>query len=107
MRNVLLLSLLLICLSLQPAWALAEEFACNDGAGGKVTCIPQRGGDTLRLSCKRGSLFEIKWACTAFPETDSTLCRSRDGQQRMLSLADYGDDKVLCSSMCFCPLPEN
>jgi hypothetical protein len=51
-------------------------------------------------------LFEIKWVCNAFPETDTTLCRSRDGQQRMLTLSDYDDDKLLCSSICFCPLPQ-
>ncbi|MHB8909235.1 MAG: hypothetical protein ACYDAA_10205 [Syntrophales bacterium] len=66
----------------------------------------QRGSDVLRISCKRGSLFEIKWVCNAFPETDTTLCRSRDGQQRMSPLADYDNDAALCSSMCFCPLPD-
>jgi hypothetical protein len=71
-----------------------------------MMCIMQRGRDALRISCKRGSLFEIKWVCTAFTETDTTLCRSRDGQQRMLTLSDYDDDKLLCSSMCFCPLPD-
>ena len=38
-------------------------------------------------------------------ETDTTLCRSRDGQQRILPLAEYDNEATLCSSMCFCPLP--
>lgn len=103
MKRILILALIgLIYLSI-PAWLPAAEFTCDDGAGGEVMCIIQRGGDAIRISCKRGSLFEVKWVCSQFPETERTLCRSRDGQQRMLPLAEYENDAALCSSLCFCP----
>ena len=67
-----------------------------------MVCLLERGDRLTRLSCKRGTLFETKWICNAFPETESALCRSKDGE-RIFKLTEFEDDSNLCTSMCYCP----
>jgi len=92
---------------LPAAGAGAAEFVCDDGAGGKVVCLAERGDALTRVTCKRGTLFEVHWVCSAFPENDSVLCRSRTGGQRVFKIADFGDDAAVCTSLCFCPPAKN
>jgi hypothetical protein len=68
-----------------------------------VKCILQRDNEMTRASCERGSLFGTQWVCSVFPELDAVLCRSRDFGQRMLKQSEYQDDRILCTSLCFCP----
>lgn len=92
---------------LPAAGAGAAEFACDDGAGGKVLCLVERGAPLTRVTCTHGALFDVKWVCSAFPENDSVLCRSRTGDQRIFKIADFDDDAAVCTSMCFCPPAPN
>ena len=79
------------------------EFVCDDGAGGKVICLLEREDKLTRITCKRGTLFEVKWLCSVFPDSDAILCRSRTGGQRVFKPEEFQDEAFVCTSVCFCP----
>jgi hypothetical protein len=85
-----------------PCGSHGAEFICNDVAGGKVICLLERGDSLTKISCKRGTLFETKWVCSTFPETERALCRSKGGE-RIFQLTEFEDDSNICTSMCYCP----
>jgi len=83
--------------------AQGVEFTCDEAVGGKISCLLERGENLTRLTCKQGTLIEIKWVCSFYPEKEKALCRSRDGGQRLFNVTEFEDDSNLCTSMCYCP----